>query len=494
MEYSNENNVSSNRGGGSKGHSKRKKLRLTGKVLAVIQFILSVVLCSLAVATGTIPVLYIGVLAFGLLVMVAITFAAQVNRRKTGLNISGIVLSGLLCIGLLFGNFYLLKANNVMNRIGGAAYKVDSMVVVVEADDPAKELLDIKDYQFGRQTTIDQENTNLMIDDINSHFKNKISLASYDTIEEMAAALLDGRIEAAIYNQALLSTVEDSVPGFSEKIKVVYTYGIETPVETAPSKQLNESFNVYISGIDVAGEINTTSRSDVNIIATVNPKTRKILLTTTPRDYYITLPGVSGSTRDKLTHAGIYGVDISMAALETLYDIQMDYYVRVNFTTLIEVVDVMGGIDVLSAYDFSAGGYHFQKGTNHLDGKSALAFCRERYSFAEGDNQRGKNQELVLTAILQKAMNPDVLLKANQILNSLAQSFETNMSKEQIGSLVQAQLKDQAAWSIDSLAATGTGDSAYTYTYPKQKLYVMHPDNASIQSIHDRIAEIQQGA
>lgn len=475
------------------GHKRRKHTRLAGKVIAVLQLILSGILLVLCVSTKALPAKYLVPIGLGLTALFCFTMGVQFVRRKMGLNVLGIVVSVILCIALGAGNYYISKTNHMLDNIGGADFKIDNMVVVVRADDPAAELLDIKDYQIGRQTAVDQENTQKMIDDINSHFTKDISLASYGTIEDMANALLDGRIEAAIYNQALLSTLEETVPGFEEKTKVIYSYGIETPVEVPNSRDVRSPFNVYISGIDVAGNISTTSRSDVNIIATVNPETKQVLLTSTPRDYFVPISGVSGGVKDKLTHAGIYGVGASIATLQELYDIQIDYYARVNFTTLIKVVDTLGGVDVQSDYAFKAGGYSFVRGTNHLDGKAALAFSRERYSFADGDNQRGRNQELVLTAIIEKALSPEILMNADSLIASVSESFETNMSKEQIGDLVRMQLLDHAKWSIKSTAATGTGASEHTYTYPRQKLYVMYPDEASVAQIHEKMKQVENG-
>ena len=275
-------------------------------------------------------------------------------------------------------------------------------------------------------------------------------------------------------------------------MKILYQYGIETPIEQEDTS-VEEPFNVYISGIDVSGPITTNSRSDVNIIMTVNPNTKKILLTTTPRDFYVTIPGISGDQRDKLTHAGIYGVDASMATLEQLYGIDISYYARVNFTSLITIVDALGGVDVNSEYAFEAGGYQFQQGSNHLDGEAALAFSRERYSFESGDNQRGKNQEAVLTAILQKAMSPAILTSANQILSEVSSCVETNMTQDEMAKFINMQLADGASWTIESIAAGGTGDSQACFSSGSQPLYVMWPDEAIVGDVSRRMTQILEG-
>ena len=258
------------------------------------------------------------------------------------------------------------------------------------------------------------------------------------------------------------------------------------------SEDARESFNLYISGIDVDGPISTTSRSDVNIIASVNPQNHKILLTSTPRDYYVTIPGVSGEQRDKLTHAGIYGVDKSMETLENLYGIDISYYVKVNFTSVVEIVDALGGVDVDSPYEFSTSKYHFNQGVNHLDGDMALAFARERYSFTSGDNQRGKNQEILLTALIQKVLSSAILQNMGSLIDTLSSSVETNMSREQMTALISRQLAEGSQWTIESTAAIGAGDTQACYSSGSQPLYVMRPNEDSVENIKEKIEDVMR--
>ena len=244
--------------------------------------------------------------------------------------------------------------------------------------------------------------------------------------------------------------------------------------------------------------MSTKSRSDVNIIATVNPTTKQILLTNTPRDYYVVIPGVSGSTKDKLTHAGIYGVESSMATLENLYDIDIPFYARVNFTSLITLVDAMGGVDVNSEFAFTTSGeggavMNVQKGLNHFDGKQALAFSRERYNLAGGDNQRGKNQMAVIQAMIKKMLTPEMLLKAPDLISQVSDSVETNMAMDQIQELIQTQLNTGGDWNVKTIAAEGTGESNYCYSMPGTALYVMEPDQASVDNIKNEMQAVVNG-
>ena len=468
----------------------KKTLHMAGKLITLIQLILAVGLIAVIWNSGLVPTKYLVAIIIVLLILFGVTFGLQYVKNKV--YIVGIVLSIILSILQAIGIVYMLKADKLMADVGGANYKTDNMIVVVKKDNPASNLMDASMYRFGTQTAVDQENTQTMLDNINKALGREVKVEQYGNVQELANALLEGRVDAAVYNQALDGLITDSIEDYSDKVRVLYHYGIETELEQETA-DVGEPFNVYISGIDVDGPIATNSRSDVNIIMTVNPNTKKILLTTTPRDYYVQIPDISGEQRDKLTHAGIYGVDASMRTLEQLYGIDISYYARVNFSSLVKIVDTLGGVDVDSDFDFDAQGYHFQKGRNHLDGKQALAFSRERYSFEDGDNQRGKDQEKVLTAILNKAMSPAILSNASALIADVSDSVQTNMTQEEMAKFIKMQLNDGASWTIESQAASGNGDTQACYSSGDQPLYVMWPDEAVVQSISAKMNEILNG-
>ncbi len=462
---------------------------IIGKIITLIQLGVSIWFISSLWISGMMPMKFMTIVIVVALVMFLMTFGLQFVRSN-GANLAGMVLSVLFLAVFAVGTAVFLTANSTLANVGGATYKTDNMLVVVRKDDPAETITDAKDYLFGRLTTIDQENTDKMLDEIRDNVGQEISILQYETVQEEAQALLDGEVEAAVYNEAYESVIEETIEGYTDKVKILHNYGIKTKIEAEEGRSVEKPFNVYISGIDVSGPITTSSRSDVNIIMTVNPKTKKILLTTTPRDYYVEIPEVSGGQRDKLTHAGIYGVDRSMATLEKLYDVDIAYYARVNFTSLIKIVDALGGVDVNSEYAFSAGGYSFSKGMNHMDGKKALAFSRERSSFSDGDNQRGKNQEAVLSAIIQKAASPAILTSANQILGNIGDSVETNMTHEEMAQLINMQLSDGGSWSVESQAASGQGDTQSCFSSGAQKLYVMWPDESVIEELSAKMKQV----
>ena len=307
--------------------------------------------------------------------------------------------------------------------------------------------------------------------------------------------MLDEKIEAILVSSSQYAMISEEIEDFEDDTRIIYksNHEIEKTAEVSAGDSKytiqNGIFNVYISGIDTSGSISNVSRSDANIIATVNTKTHEVLLTSIPRDYYVTLH--SKGAKDKLTHSGIYGINETVTTVEDLLDVDINYYIRVNFTTVIELVDTLGGVEVYSEYDFSAQGYHFNQGYNYLNGAQALAFSRERHSFASGDNQRVKNQHAVIEAIIRKVLNSTTLLtRYTSILESLEGSFQTNISQNEISNLVKAQLSDMSSWTIKNNALTGTGAYSSTYSLGSQQSYVMVPNNSSVE---DAIEQIDEG-
>ena len=473
-------------------HSVLEKYNIAGKLITLIQLAVSVICIVLIWNSGLAPMKYMVPLIIVLLILFAATHALQYPKNKV-VRYTGMIISLLMTIVLAVGSVALMKTDDVLKKIGGATYKTDNMVVVVKKGDKAENIEDAQNYRFGYQTVVDQDNTEKMVKDVTNVIGRDLKAETYESLTDEANALLNGNIDAAIFNEGYMSMIDDSIEGFSDKVKILYQYGIKTEIKQEKQADVSEPFNVFISGIDVAGPITTNSRSDVNIIMTVNPKTRKILLTTTPRDYYVTIPNVSGEQRDKLTHAGIYGVDTSIATLENIYGIKIDYYARVNFTSLIKIVDALGGVDVNSDYEFTAlyKGYKFEKGINHLDGDKALAFARERYSFEDGDNQRGKDQEILLTAIIKKACSPAILKNANEIISGVTDSVQTDMTSEEISKFINEQIADPTDWNVESQAVSGRGDTQSCYSSGSQLLYVMWPDDTAVQNAAAKIKQVE---
>lgn len=327
--------------------------------------------------------------------------------------------------------------------------------------------------------------------------KVDVNFKEDESLIKLAQDILDWNSYVALVSSSQYAMIKDEIEEFESKTKIIYTttHKISNTVENvvdenSDQKVENGIFNVYISGIDTNGKITNVSRSDANIIATVNTKTHEVLLTSIPRDYYVPLH--TPKVKDKLTHSGIYGINETITTVEDFMGIEINYYVRVNFTTLIKLVDTLGGIDVESDYSFTTvQGYRYVKGTNHLNGNQALAFSRERYSFAAGDNQRVKNQQKVLEAIMKKVLNSTTILtKYTSILSSLSGSFQTNLSQDEISTLVKGQLDNMSSWNISMNSLTGVGAMEPTYSAGSQLLSVMIPNEDSIAEAKTKIETV----
>ena len=480
--------------------SRRSKKNRLGVFCIILQTILSLAFMIVVLFLDMLPARYVAMIALILFFLWCVTLNSQVARRKRGT--IGKVFSLLVVCFLSIGTYYIAKTNDVIGMITSGSYRVDNMVVAVLADDPAQALEDAADYSFGIQLERGAKNMQAAITDIQDELGCDIETTEYDSIQAQAQALHDGEVDAIIYNEAYTDILEEGFEGYKDSVRIIYTHEIRVEMDFGGSASddslTKEPFTVYISGIDVYGDVSQTSRSDVNIIAVVNPNTNQILLVTTPRDYYVEIPGVSEGQEDKLTHAGIYGIDASMATLSELYETDINYYVRLNFTSLIDIVDILGGVDVYSDMAFTTGWesgceMEVQEGWNHFNGEQALAFSRERKNLPDGDNQRGIHQQAVITAMLKKVLSPTMLLKANSILNQVSQDVETNVSQAQLNSLIKYQLGKNPKWSIRSVAATGTESREYCYSSQSTSLYVTIPDYDVVNEIIDLVNIVEEG-
>ena len=312
--------------------------------------------------------------------------------------------------------------------------------------------------------------------------------SSYDSLMALTEQLNTGAVELASIRTANIGVLQENYREFYDSVATLATYKVrDDNRQAAPKTDVTKPFVLYISGIDTYGDVGEVSRSDVNMLAVINPAKRTMLLVNTPRDYYVQLHGVAGIP-DKLTHAGIYGIDMSRQTLGDLYGVEIPYYVRLNFTSLVKMVDVVGDITVDSDYAF----HSFQVGKNTLDSKRTLEFARERYSFSDGDRQRGRNQQKVIEAIVAKMSEPRNLTRYNAILSTLQSSLQTNMSQETIASLIKMQLNDFKGWKVESTSVDGAGATRQTYSMGAMPLYVMIPDSASVERAKERIGEYLQ--
>lgn len=386
---------------------------------------------------------------------------------------------------------YVLATSNFLGEVLKEFAETEDYYIVVRKESSYSKIEDIanKDvYMFQ------------VADDVKSKIANKVSITfnSKNNLTDIGNDLIQKNIDVILVSSTQYNMISEEIKDFKTDTKIIYTEKHElqtsTKTDNTASKYSIKSgkFNVYISGIDTSENISNVSRSDANILATVNTETHEVLLTSIPRDYYVTLH--SYGAKDKLTHSGIYGINETIKTAEDILDTDINYYVRVNFTTVIKLVDKLGGIDVYSEYDFTsnaAKAFHYNKGYNHLNGEEALAFSRERYAFNSGDNQRVKNQQAVIEAVIKKVLNSTTLLtKYTDILEALKGSFQTNIAQDDISALVKDQINNMSSWSVKTNSLTGTGASSSTYSMGSTPLYVMVPSSTSVNDAKDKIDKV----
>ncbi len=406
----------------------------------------------------------------------------------------GTFISIFLIIGIVLGIVYELNTIGFLKKIGSKDYKTQNYSLVVLKSSKYDSIKDIKDESVG----ILNPKSNDGVKEAKAYLNKKVNVTyeNKDDIGELKDLLNSQDLSVIMIEDTYLNIAYEDDESFAENTKVIYKFSIDISV-TDYTKDVDitkQPFSVFIAGIDTYGSISSVSRSDVNMVVTINPKTNKILLTSIPRDYYVYLHGIT-SYKDKITHAGIHGIETSVKTAEDLLDCDINYYFKVNFSSLIKIVDSIGGIEVDSPYAFTTfdSKYKFKKGINKLDGDAALAFSRERKAFAEGDRTRNKNQQLVLTAIINKVMSPTLITKYNSILKSVNGSFVTNIDDDSIKAFIKKQIKTIDPWEIETSNLTGTDSFNYTYSYKTAKSYVMEPDVNSVNEAKEKIDTIIKG-
>lgn len=473
---------------------RNKKAKLNPKkIVGLVTLLFNLILTILLLVLNVLPMKYIIpiIIVFIGIDGLIILFGYFKKLKKKG-SIIYMTLNILWCLLCIIGSFYLFKTLSFMGGIGSSGYKTENYSVIVLKDSELEKVEDIKDKEVG---IISYQSEGK--DKAKEHLSSKVNVKykDFETPQDLESALLDKNIDVIMVEDSYVEMFKEINEDFESLVKIIYTFSIKIKTEDI-SKDVSvtkEPFSIYISGIDTYGKISSVSRSDVNIVATVNPNTNQILLVSIPRDYYVKLHGTTGYN-DKLTHAGIYGVDMSVKTIEDLLGININYYIKVNFSSVIKIVDVLGGVDVYSEYTFkSYSGYNFTKGYNHMDGKQALDFARTRKAFASGDRQRGKNQQAVIEALIRKCSSASVITKYSSLLDSLSGSFLTNMSTKEITSLAKYQLDKMPEWTVKSISLDGGDSYNYTYSYGRSKAYVMVPYESSIKEAQQALSDILGG-
>lgn len=426
-------------------------------------------------------------------VMVAVTAALLIIYKKAEkFTIFFLTLAVLVSSVSLFTLQQFIGFTSHINATSN--YSEYSLSVVVLKDSDINNVAQLSSVMG--PTGTDKDNIQQLMNDLKASQNKELSVEESSSYLAAYKSLLAGDTKAIILNSVFENIIESEYPDYASKIKKIYTKELTKTVET-PKNVKGDSFNVYISGIDTYGPISSVSRSDVNIIMTVNRETKKILLTTTPRDSYVPIADGGNNQKDKLTHAGIYGVDASIHTLENLYGIDLNYYARLNFTSFLKLIDLLGGVDVYNDQEFNAytnNGQNYPVGTLHLDSKDALGFVRERYSLADGDRDRGRNQQKVIVAILQKLTSTEALKNYDSILKGLQDSLQTNMPLETMMNLVNTQLESGGTYKINSQDLKGTGRMDLpSYAMPDSNLYMMEISDSSLESVKAAINDVLEG-
>ena len=479
--------------------NKRSKRVHSGKVkrninmaLLTIYVLLGGFLLFLLFRHNILAFRYLNIITAAVVMLVAlVSLLLIIYRKAEKFTIFFLMLAILVSSVSLFALQQFVGFTSHINSTSN--YSEYSMSVVVLKDSDVHNVTQL-DSVTG-PTNTDNENIQKLIADIKTSQSKELTVEQSTSYLAAYKSLVSGEAKAIVLNSVFENIIESEYPDYASKIRKIYTKNITKEV-AAPKVSKNKYFNIYVSGIDTYGPISSVSRSDVNIIMTVNRETKKILLTTTPRDSYVPIADGGNNQKDKLTHAGIYGVDASIHTLENLYGIDLNYYARLNFTSFLKLIDLLGGVDVHNDQDFTSlhGKFHFPVGNVHLDSEQALGFVRERYSLADGDRDRGRNQQKVIVAIIQKLTSSEALKNYSDIIQGLQDSLQTNMPIETMMDLVNAQLESGGSYKVNSQDLKGTGRMGLpSYAMPDSNLYMMEIDDSSLAAAKSAIQDVMEG-
>ena len=432
------------------------------------------------------------IITIGLLVVLAISIFLQKTKKSPLVTTVVLVIFSLVSLVGIFGFKQMIDITNRMNQT--AAFSEVEMSIVVPKESDIKDVSQLTSVQA--PTKVDKNNIEILMSALKKDKKVDVKVDDVASYQEAYDNLKSGKSKAMVLSGSYASLLESVDSNYSSNLKTIYTYKIKKKNNNSAKQVDSKVFNIYISGIDTYGSISTVSRSDVNIIMTVNMNTHKILLTTTPRDAYVKIPGGGANQYDKLTHAGIYGVETSEQTLEDLYGTKIDYYARINFTSFLKLIDQLGGVTVHNDQAFTSlhGKFDFPVGDIQMNSEQALGFVRERYSLDGGDNDRGKNQEKVISAIVNKLASLDSVSNFTSIVNNLQDSVQTNMSLDTINALANTQLDSGSKFTVTSQAVTGTGSTGQltSYAMPNSSLYMMKLDDSSVESASQAIKNLME--
>lgn len=496
--------------------ARRQKAEIRGnrfyRFLSVIYTLILAAFVGALIWINVLPAKFLYPL-IGLLVLISV-FIVPVMFSRYGIKKrkrASAVFAVLLILGFGVGTWYLTDTIGFLGDIsvGGKLQDIrEEYVVVVNTDSVYTDAGQLAGAGVGTWLTSDsaylEAKDNLQremaveyryLADLNQLFDG-LAAGGCETVNETTGYAEFQEYSAVFVSAAAYESLKEERETLAETTKVLHTVSIKVG-ETAEVKAVDvtkESFNVYLSGLDFTGDISQNYHSDVNMLVTVNPVSHEVLITSIPRDYYVNLP--SKASMDKLTHSGLYGIQETVSAVEDMMGIDINYYVKVNYNTIVTLVDAMGGIEIDSPYAFTThgmaelNGITFNEGYNWLNGNMALAYCRERKSWADGDMRRNENQQLIMEAIIKKATtSTSVLTNYTGILEAVRGNMETSMSTDEMTSLVKMQLADMPSWDIQKNALKGKPDYQYCYALGFAAS-VVNKDHEQIARAADKITGV----
>ena len=482
-----------------------KVLRGIGIVLSILLVVASFYLLYQLIKINVLPakLLFLITIIFVLLDTIFALLLCYYTRAIVS-KIICVVITLVLIFGSCLGGYYISKTGSLLTNITNVTKHAKNTVsVVVKQSSDIKNKSQLNGLSVGTLRTIGTQGSSKALKELS---KDGIVMnqSEYDSLSAMLESFYNGEVDSIIINESSRSQILDmeSYADFDNNTRVVYqtSYKVEnTDKANAVSDITSKPFNVLISGSDTRGGFDENGRSDVIMVATINPKTSTILLTSVPRDFYVTTDcdaadGCMQGALDKITHTGIHGTNTTKRTVEQLLGIEINYTFKVGFDTMTDLVDALGGVDVYvePGYAVSTSTFSVHEGTNHLDGEHALAYARERYSYTEGDRQRTKNQQQVLMGIVNEATKPSVITKYASIMDAMANTFSTTMSNEEISDLIKYQINNNPKWKMEQYMVDGTGDTLMCAELG-DAASVMVPDQSTVKMAKDKINAVLAG-
>lgn len=479
----------------SRRRSRFADLKIVNAALLVLYAVLAGLATYMMYAHHILAFRHLNVVYTIILVAIfALCLTLSILKKSRVLTTVLLVVFSIIAAVSLFAFKSLVDVAHNMNET--ASYSEIEMSVVVPSNSSVNDVSDLTSVQA--PTDADGSNINELLSHIKSEKGVDLATEKVDSYQAAYENLVNGSSQAMVFNSAYSSLLEMSYENFQSNLKTIYSYKIKTSIKDEAKAHDSNVFNIYISGIDTYGSISTVSRSDVNLILTVNMNTHKILMTETPRDAYVKIPDGGADQYDKLTHAGIYGVETSEKTLENLYGIKIDYYARLNFDSFLKLIDALGGVTVYNSQEFTAlmNKKVYPVGNIELSsGEDALAFVRERYSLEHGDYDRGNNQMKVIQAILNKLTSLNSVSNYSTIISNVQDSIQTDMKLDTMMKLVNTQLDSGKKFTVTSQEVTGTGSTGEltSYAMPSSSLYMIKLDDASVAKASQAIKDVMEG-